>query len=758
MHPIPTATYRIQLRDGVRFADVQARLDHFAAIGISHLYLSPIFAAAKGSTHGYDVIDPTAIEAALGGRAGLEQLAAAAHDRGLGIILDIVPNHTAFTLDNPWLRDVLAKGQASAYARHFDIDWAAGPLALPLLPEPFAALLAAGKFAAKDGLWTLDDLAIPLASEGPDGASTPADLQALHERQHWRLQHWETERDSITHRRFFNVTGLIGMRVEDEQVFNDTHALILELVRAGHVDGLRVDHIDGLADPRTYLQRLAEALPGTPVWVEKILVGRETLRDGWQTAGTTGYEAGRLLARALTDADGLAQLEQRWRAFTETDGDFAAVLAQSKTDILHNELAAELHQLVKLGAAALADDIEVEAGPESLREAVTALLTGMTRYRTYIDGDGADEADRALIAAIVEGARPRLRSARVLEHLAATLVAPASAAALAFAMRFQQVSGALLAKAQEDTAGFRWTPYLAGNDVGAEPAEATIDMAETNAFLALRRPSDMTLSTSHDTKRSEDARMRLAATSHLPEDFAGLVEAAGTLPAAADVSPRWRWYVAQSALAIWGAAPDALQERLAEHVRKAMREAKEVTFWTRPVTEIEDKVIAFAAALCAQWVATEPVALRHLLETGEVLSLTQLALKCLMPGFPDIYRGCEAPYYTLTDPDSRLPVDWDELAGATEQEGFAGDKARLTQTLLRLRKEEREFFDAADARMTLADDQLVLVRSLGGRSLVCAQGDGAGAALDETLWQSRYGGRRLSIGWRHGEPGQGVRR
>jgi (1->4)-alpha-D-glucan 1-alpha-D-glucosylmutase len=745
--PIPIATYRIQLREGVGFAEVQGQLDYFAALGISHLYLSPIFAAAAGSTHGYDVIDPTAIEPSLGGRAGFEALAAAAHAKGLGVILDIVPNHTAFTLDNPWLADVLVHGAASRYGRHFDIDWPAGPLALPFLAEPFAALLAAGEFSASDGFWRVGEMAIPLAADGPDGASTPEDLVALHARQHWRLQHWETERDRITHRRFFNVTGLIGMRVEDEAVFADTHSLILELVRAGHVDGLRVDHIDGLADPRTYLERLAVALPGTPVWVEKILVGRETLRPDWKTTGTTGYEAGRLLARVLTDADGLARLEQSWRHRTGQAGTFADVLAQSKRDILHNELAAELHQLVGLGRAALAEDAAVEPGPESLREAVTALLTGMTRYRTYVDAGGADGEDRGLIAAIVETARPKLRSARVLEHLAAAVVTPAWAAALAFAVRFQQVSGALLAKAQEDTAGFRWTPYLAGNDVGAEPAEATIAADEANDFLALRRPSDMTLSTSHDTKRSEDGRMRLAAISHLPDEFAGLVDAAGMLPEAAEVSPRWRWYIAQSALAIWGAEPRALQERLAAHMQKAMREAKEVTYWTRPVLEIEEPAIGFAAALCAHWTETRPAALARLLETGDALSLAQQALKCLMPGFPDIYRGSEAPYYTLTDPDSRLPVDWDALRGAAEAEGFAGDKARLTQTLLALRAQERAFFGAADARMTLADDGLSLERTLEGRRLVCTQTTGAHASLSETVWQSDYGGRRLTIGW-----------
>jgi len=747
--PIPTATYRIQLREGVGFAEVQKQLDYFVTLGISHLYLSPVFAANAGSTHGYDVIDPTLIEPALGGREGFEQLATAAHDHGLGIILDIVPNHTAFSMENPWLRDVLIHGVASRYAPHFDIDWSAGPLALPFLPEPFKVMLDAGRFAAQQGQWIFDDMAVPLAANGPQDATTPEQLRALHERQPWRLRHWETERDSITHRRFFNVTGLIGMRVEDSTVFRDTHSLIIDLVRSGHADGLRVDHIDGLADPKAYLDQLAEALPETPVWVEKILVGRETLPKGWKTAGTTGYEAGRLLARLLTDETGIASLDQAWRQFTATRDDFATVLSQSKSDILHNELAAELHQLMGLAAAALADDSTIELGPEGLREAVITLLKGMTRYRTYLDASGAPPADHQLIESIPEQARPTLRSPRILEHLGRTMLTSRSVAARAFTLRFQQISGALLAKAQEDTAGFRWSRYLAANEVGAEPAEVTVSDSEANAFLALRLSSDMTLTSSHDTKRSEDARMRLAAISHHPEAFARLVADARHLDTDGAVEPGWQWYVAQSVLAIWGAEPQALQQRLGDHIRKAMREAKQTTFWTRPVASIEDPAIAFATDLCQHWATTQPPELQTLLETGQALGLSQLALKCLMPGFPDIYRGCEAPYYTLTDPDSRLAVDWPSLSGMVEAPGFAGDKTRLTRTLLHLRKSEPAFFHAARAEIATTPDRLQLARSTPKRMLVVEQCRTPTQGASDHIWLSTYAGLTLTIAWRN---------
>ncbi len=258
----PTATYRLQMRGPMTFARAAALVPQIAALGVSHLYLSPIFTASGSSMHGYDVTDPSQIDPSLGGREGFSALARAAQALGMGIVLDIVPNHTAFTLDNPWLRDVLRNGETSRYARHFDIDWARGRLVLPFLPEPFETMLARGAFhATPEGGGALTDgvLAVPLM---PGSLPPPEDcadievLRELHEAQNWRLTHWEYERDGVTHRRFFNVTGLIGMRVEDPQVFEDMHALLFELIEAGEVQGIRIDHIDGLADPAAYLRQL----------------------------------------------------------------------------------------------------------------------------------------------------------------------------------------------------------------------------------------------------------------------------------------------------------------------------------------------------------------------------------------------------------------------------------------------------------------------------------------------------------------------
>lgn len=749
---IPTATYRIQLRGGVDFATVQGQLGYLKDLGISHLYLSPIFAASVGSTHGYDVTDPTEIDSVLGGRAGFEALASEAVAQSIGIILDVVPNHTAFNFENPWLVDVLGKGRDSKFARHFDIDWSAGPLVLPILPAPFERMVADDRFAIENGHWVFDGVKVPLSDEGPQEASTPDELRALHALQHWRLRHWEIERDGITHRRFFNVTGLIGMRVEDRKVFDDTHALTIDLVKSGLVHGLRVDHIDGLADPKTYLDRLAEAVPGIPIWVEKIVVGNESLPAEWQTAGTTGYEAARLIARVLTDPEGLERLEAAWRNFTGSTESFAQALDLAKTDIVENELAAELHQLIRLADRALKGSARAEPGPESLREATIALLKGLPRYRTYFVGGAGAASDRELIASITEAAKARMRSASTLDALAAMFLDPTNEAALSFVTRFQQVSGALLAKAQEDTAGFRWTRFLAANEVGAEPDEATVDEEEANLVLAARSPSAMTLTSTHDTKRSEDSRMRLTAISHEPELFINVVKRTEGVASAVSVDRSWRWYIVQSALAIWGAEPGEISARLNEHVLKAMREAKQATFWTRPNEYAEAAALRFASEVCELWKNEPPPELAALITRAEALGLAQLALKCLIPGFPDFYRGSEGQFLALTDPDNRLPSDFSALARLETMDDYGGEKNRLTRLLLALRNSEREFFDRASADLAWCDGTLTLTRHHAGRSLLLTFGAKHKAATAQVLWTSAWGERVLTIAWHQMPP------
>ena len=748
---IPVGSYRVQLRNGVDFAHVARQLPWLCDLGISHLYLSPIFQAMPGSTHGYDIADPTRIDDSLGGRAGFDALAGAASAAGIGIIIDIVPNHIAFSPDAPWLADVLRHGPDSRYAAHFDIDWQAGPLVLPFLPEPFPRMLEENAFRIEDGHWIVGDLRIPLAP-GTEGGT---DLAAIHEAQHWRLVHAEMERDGITHRRFFNVTGLIGVRVEDPHVFADTHALIFDLVRGGQVQGLRVDHIDGLADPAAYLDRLAAALPGTPVWVEKILVGEERLPPTWPTMGTTGYDAARLIARLLTDKAGLADLDAAWRRVTGDQPDFAEALRRAKMDVLDNELAAERRQLARLAGAACEGSSVAEPGPESLREAVTALLIAMPRYRTYVTAEGArdtgPDGDRALLSRLADTASEGLRTDTVVRLLAAILADPDTPAALAFAVRFQQVSGALLAKAQEDTAGFRWTRYLVANEVGAEPDEATITPAEADAVLASLPRTGMVLTSSHDTKRSEDSRMRLAAISHLPDDFSALVARAAALPQAEAVAPLWLWYVVQSALALTGA--DEAADRLAAHMEKAMREAKLTSFWTNPDLAAESAAQDLGRAVLADWQDHPDPALDRLLARAEALGLAQLGFKCLMPGFPDFYRGTETLFLALTDPDNRRPVDPDLLARAQDADDYGGEKLRWTRALLGLRRRHGPLLASAPATAARDDAGGVsLIRSGTGGTLAARIAPGP-APQDEVLGWTAADGWRVSITWSPSDAG-----
>ena len=698
-----TATYRIQLRNGVTFDTVTGLLPYLADLGVSHVYLSPIFTATEGSTHGYDVTDPGEIDPVLGGRAGFDRLAAAADDAGLGLMIDIVPNHTAFTVQNPWLADVLTHGRESRYAGHFDIDWAKR-LLLPWLGEPFDDLLAKGEVEVRDGAMHVHGFAVPLAP-GTGGGS----VEEVHARQHWRLVHWITEREEVSHRRFFNVTGLIGMRVEDHAVFDDMHALTFDLIRGGQVDALRLDHIDGLLDPGAYLARLKRELPRTPIWVEKILVGDERLPD-WGLMGTTGYEAARKIAQVLTDAKGHARIVADWHAATGRDEDFATCLEHAKRLVLTQELVPEYRQLVTLAGAV------VEAPESVLKDTVLALMVAFPRYRTYFaeSADPRDE-DIALMAEVRDAAACELDETGPLDALHDAVIHAQTDAEISFRSRFQQVAGALLAKSHEDTAEFRWNAYLAANEVGAEPGHAVIDAGGFGAWLSDRAPGAMTLTSTHDTKRSEDSRMRMAAMSHLPEEWEALWADAETITS--DAGANERWFTVQSALGLWGAHDGDVPTRLRDHLTKALREAKEITDHLAPDEHAEAGVHTFADALLARWRSAPPAALDRLIARGQVLSLIQTALKLTMPGMPDIYQGCEGQHLALTDPDNRLPVDWEMLATLAHADGFAGDKARLTRTLLRLRRTESEFFAKSDTSVAREGDVLLLVRRWGGRRL-----------------------------------------
>ena len=700
---LPVATYRLQFRGGMDFDRAAALVDYLDALGASHLYASPVFTATTGSTHGYDITDPNEIDPALGGRDGLDRLSDALRARGMGLILDIVPNHMAFNAENSWLRDILRRGRESRFCRHFDIDMESERLRLPWLEDHFETVLEGGGATVADDpdgpSLDIAGLRVPLCTCGELEAAredpTPDRIRALHAAQPWRLVSWRTEQDALTHRRFFNITGLVGVRVEDEAVFEDTHRLLFDLLKSGTVDGIRIDHIDGLADPEGYLDRLRSRAPDVPIWVEKILTGDERLPP-WPIEGTTGYETARRFAQVATNADGRATVDARYREVTSRYALLTDLLARAKRQILTEDLSAELWLLHGMLTEIAADDpIGVEFGPEALRHAIVEFVAAFTRYRTYMGRDRIDEADAALVRDTAEAAVDANPYPGAIPFFAEVLLRRTPEAGR-LRVRFQQVTGAVIAKSQEDTVFYREVPLLAANEVGGEPDDEALSPAAFARRLARRAaemPHGLTLTSSHDTKRSEDARMRIAAITHAPEAFFDFHEMCAAR-ADARIAPNLVWYLAQSVLALAG-EPE-VPDRLATHVEKALREAKRVTFWSMPDRGVEEPARDYARSL-GETFADPPDALRPILEIADRLSLLQVALKMISPGIPDIYQGCEIASYAVTDPDNRREVDFGLLRRALDDETVLSRaldrrKLSLTRRLLEARRKLPDLF------------------------------------------------------------------
>ncbi len=746
MSPAFSALYRLQFREGMDFARAATLVPYLQRLGISHLYASPIFTAAEGSTHGYDVIDPGEVDPVLGGRDGLRALRAALDAAGMGLVLDIVPNHMAFSMTTPWLRDVLRRGTASRYYGHFDLDMVQDRLRLPMLEGPFDTMVDEHAFAVEDDpdgpVLVAGGVRVPLNPESPSldvaretGAADA--FRELHTEQAWRLTAWRTERDAISHRRFFNVTSLIGMRVEEPGVFDDMHALLFELVDDGTLDGIRIDHIDGLADPAAYLERLHARVGDCPIWVEKILTGDEDLPPEWPVLGTTGYVAAKAMAQILTDPEGVPVVDAAYREATGRLEPFAAVLARAKRQIVTEDLAAELGALQALLAPiAAADPVGVEFGPETLRVAIVEFIAAFPRYRTYMTATEVRHEDSDLIAAVAEAAVAAMPDPGAVPLLAEVLTRDDPAAG-ALRLRFQQVTGAAIAKSQEDTAFYRYARLLSANEVGAEPDEPTLTPDAFHAAMAHRAatmPRALTLASSHDTKRSEDARMRIAAITWAPEGFFRFAAACADIAAAMApppddeetprIDPELAWYLAGTLLAMDPAGTDT-EERLIAHLEKALREGKEVTFWTAPNDAYEDAARAFARALAERFTPL-PDMLAEVCGQADRLSMIETALKLTLPGIPDLYQGCEIASYRLTDPDNRHAVPFDLLAQALDDEAVLErplDRAKfaLTRALLALRREAPDLFTAGSYEAVAAPEGTVaFARRHGDRTLTVA--------------------------------------
>ena len=766
----PRATCRLQFHAGFTLDDAVAVAPYLARLGVSHLYASPVLKARPGSTHGYDIVDHNQINPELGGMPALLRLSAALQTAGLGLILDIVPNHMGVGgADNAWWLDVLECGRQSRFAGFFDIDWEPpdrtlyNKLLAPFLGAPYGEVLASGdlalQFNAASGKFhaqyfehrfpitptqypqilraanhpLLEPLAISFARVGqagrdrvaamglaeeafralarfgaqPQGTAvlrtaldaygieTPEGRDRLHnllERQHYRLVWWRAAADEINWRRFFDITSLAGLRAEEPVVFDATHALVERLYADGVIDGVRVDHVDGLADPRAYCRKLRRRLevarPGsTPIiWIEKILAPFEPLHTDWLVDGSTGYDFMDEAAGVLHDPAGEAPLTALWAETTGRPARFEDEARDARRQILRDNLASELNATaVALKRVANHDLVTRDFSLTAIRRALVEVLVHFPVYRLYVGPVGRSAEDKRLLDWAISGARRTVRATErpLLDLLDSWLggEAPRSLPPglrrerLTAAVRFQQLSSPVAAKSVEDTAFYRYGRLLSRNEVGSDPARFYLSPAGFHAAARARWrdfPAALLATATHDHKRGEDARARLAVLSEVPGEWAAALARWTRLNAslkkdvdgipAPDAADEVMLY--QSLLGAWPLEGDeGLEERVAAWQEKAVREAKRRSEWAVSNTAYEQACRDFLGAILApdrvSQLQVEIAGFAHrLAPAGAINSLAQLLLRCTAPGVPDLYQGTEFWDFSLVDPDNRRPVDW----------------------------------------------------------------------------------------------------
>jgi (1->4)-alpha-D-glucan 1-alpha-D-glucosylmutase len=706
----PQSTYRLQLQPGFGFAGAAGVAGYLASLGVTHAYLSPILQAAPGSVHGYDVVDHARISADLGGEEAFRDMVAEFRRHGLGVVADIVPNHMAIPAPESLNRQfwsVLRDGPGSAFAHWFDVDWQAqdGRLLLPILAGPPADCAGEVKVdrSGTDGpVLRYHDHVLPVR---PGTGDLP--LAGLLAAQHYRLADWRTAATELNWRRFFDITTLIGIRVEDPDVFAATHGLLLRLVAEGLIDGLRVDHPDGLADPRGYLARLAAETGGAWVVTEKILTGAEELPPDWACAGTTGYDALRMAGGLFVDPAGAGPLTTQYVRLTGGGSHFAEVAEAAKREVARGSLAAEVRRLAGLLAC------EPGLGSrDDLATVVTELLTALGVYRAYVvPGEPPPATSAAVVAAAAQAADrrlpPRLRPAlAAVAALALGRGGPADTGPwlAEFVVRFQQTCGPVMAKGVEDTAFYRWSRLAALNDVGGDPDSFGAAPGEFHAFaarIARDWPATLTTLSTHDSKRQEDVRARLAVLAEIAEDWAREVarwhDRARSLTGGHGPEPDTEYLMWQTLAGAWPIGRD----RLARYLEKAVREAKTATSWENPDPGYEAGVLAFARAVLGDPGLTAAIAAftEHILPAARVNSLGAKLVQLTMPGVADVYQGCELAGFRLVDPDNRDPVDFAPrrsllaaLDAGTAPAGLDAEKLLVTTRALRLRRDRPAWF------------------------------------------------------------------
>ena len=807
---LPRATYRLQFHRGFTFRDALALVPYLASLGVSHIYASPLTEARPGSTHGYDIVDHNRLNPEIGTEDEFRALTAALHERGMGLILDIVPNHMGIGTDNAWWVDVLEWGEASPYAHYFDINWydgrpdLMGRVLLPVLGDQYGVILEAGEIvlrfdpdqgrfsfwyyehrfpvsplsygrilaaggpvlqeltaefvtardaanrareqatvakrhlaeaAADPEIAAAIDAAVKSWAGIPGRRSTFRPLHRLLEAQAYRLAYWRVAADEINYRRFFNINDLAGVRVELPQLFAETHKMVFAMVERGDIDGLRIDHIDGLFDPAAYLAQLRRDFPSLYIVVEKILARYETLPD-WPIDGSTGYDFVNQLLELFIDAGAERAMTRVYQRLTGRSLDFDAVLLSAKRRIMEVNLASEMNVLARrFHRLSMSEwrtrDFTFNAMLAALRQVIGAFPV----YRTYVAEGGMAADDRRYLDWAIAQAKKQTRTAdtSIFDFLHQVLSGEAPGNlhredALRTAMQFQQVTGPVMAKAAEDTAFYRYFRMLALNEVGGDPRRFGLSLSGFHHLMRERArtwPGAISTTATHDTKRGEDARIRLAMLSEMPREWGRLVarwlrfnrsrrtEVDGdTVP---DRNVEYLFY--QTLVGAWppDLRPDdveamqAFAERVGAYMVKAVREGKEESSWSNPNAAYEAGLQRFVSAVLD---ASRPNAfladfhafIESIARLSAISSLAQTAIKLTAPGMPDIYQGCELWDFSLVDPDNRTPPDWEQrrrllpIVAQSEPGTLAGDwrdgreKLFLATRLLRLRQEYPSLF------------------------------------------------------------------
>jgi (1->4)-alpha-D-glucan 1-alpha-D-glucosylmutase len=811
------ATYRLQFHKGFTFRDAEALVPYLARLGVSHLYASPLMQARPGSTHGYDIVNHNRLNPEIGTETEFESLVAALAAHGMGLVVDIVPNHMGVGgADNSWWLDVLEWGENSPYAPFFDINWdpirddLKGRVLLPVLGDQYGTVLengqielrfdpAEGTFSAWyyehrfpisplsyadilhhggaplaglaadfDALRRLAprtayerarDLKRRLAEAAGDPAAAaalaeaaravaghsgePESFRRLHlllEAQSYRVAFWRVATEEINYRRFFNINDLAGLRIELPELFEETHRLILGMVERGQVQGLRIDHIDGLFDPEQYcttLRRRAGA--ETYIVAEKILARYERLPD-WPIAGTTGYDFANQVLGIFIDADGEAAMTRLYRRITGQREDFDAVLYAAKQRIMRVNLASEMNVLARRFHRLSMNDWRTRDFTfRSMLTALEEVVAAFPVYRTYVSPRGAGPDDHRYIEWAIGLAKKRwaTEDTTILDFIHRVLIAdlpghPMSQDVLRVAMQFQQVTGPVMAKAFEDTAFYRHFRLLALNEVGGDPRRFGTSCAAFHHVAAERGqtwPLAMLATATHDTKRGEDNRLRIALLSEMPREWgrrvAGWIRLnrrhRGEIDGDEVPDRNIEYLFYQMLVGVWPPALDpgdvagvsALAERVDAAMVKSVREGKQRSSWSYPNTAYEAGLTRFVrgvldAARPNPFLADFAAFVGQLARPAAIASLAQLVLKLTVPGVPDIYQGGELWDFSLVDPDNRRPVDWaerirllDEISGARPAEltGHWQDgreKLFATARLLNLRRERPALFAAGD--------------------------------------------------------------